>query len=138
MKKYFLFEFFFIFNLLSGSHVDIIDTTEDGGGQLGSEGVPGSVLDFLDWVGAALGCWNFNLNLLLAIDGVAWDQVLGGQDVLFALGDEDTAMSVRLDDNFGAAFGTTTTTAASSTTTSAASATTTASWRLSETSTAAS
>lgn len=32
-----------------GGHVNVVDTTENGGGQLGTEGVPNAVLDFGPW-----------------------------------------------------------------------------------------
>lgn len=115
-------------NLFAGSHVDVVDTTENGGCQFRSEGVPRAVLDFLDWVGAALGSRNFNLDFLLAVDSVARDEILGCEDVLLALCDEDSAMSVWFDDYFGASSGTSTTTTASSATASSAPATTTSSW----------
>ena len=47
--------------LFARAHVNVVDTTKDGGSQLGTEGIPRSVLDFLDWVCASLWCWDFNL-----------------------------------------------------------------------------
>ena len=72
--------------LLARAHVDVVDTAQDGSGQLGAEGIPRAVLDLLDGVGAALWSWYLNLifqlthelinaqlylNLLLAVYGIA-------------------------------------------------------------------
>ena len=47
--------------LLARAHVDVVDTAQDGSGQLGAEGIPRAVLDLLDGVGTALWSWYLNL-----------------------------------------------------------------------------
>ena len=61
--------------------------------QLAPERVPHAVLDFRA-VDAAVDGY-----ALLAVDGLAGDEVLGDEHLLFALCDEDACMPVRLDDH---------------------------------------
>lgn len=85
------------------------------------------------------------LNLLLAVYGVSGNQVFGGKDVLFALGNVNATVSVWLDNDLHATTSTATSAAASTTAASTAStataeasaAATTSAWTLAETATAA-
>ena len=76
------------------------------------------------------------LDFLLSVDSISWNQILGGKDVFFALGNVNTAVSVWLDNDLGSTFGTSTATTASSASTaatsSAATTTSASAWRFSE------
>lgn len=78
--------------------MDVVHAAEDSCGQLGAEGVPDAVLDF----GCCGGCitvgdcggWGVDGDALLAVDGFAWGQVLGDEEVFFAAGYEDAGVAV--------------------------------------------
>jgi hypothetical protein len=82
-------------NLGTGLHVDLIETTEDTGSHLGTEGVPHTVLDLGDGtilVGRAL-----DGDALLTVNGLTRGQVLGDEQILLATAsDEDTSVTVGL------------------------------------------
>lgn len=87
-------------NLGSRAHVDVVDTTKDTGSQLGTEGVPDAVLDSRgSGILAVLGLLSTDADALLAIDALAGGQVLGDEEILLSAGDEDTGVTVRLDDD---------------------------------------
>jgi hypothetical protein len=71
-------------DLLSGSDVDVIESTEDTGGKLGAERVPHAVLDLLRWQ-FGVGRGGFNRDALLAVDRVAGNEVASDEKVLLAL-----------------------------------------------------
>lgn len=87
--------------------MNVIHTTKDAGCQLGTERVPNAVLGLCGGrcIAIGTGCgtgdsgWSVDGDALLAVDGLAWCQILGNQEILLAAGDEDTGMSVGLDDN---------------------------------------
>jgi hypothetical protein len=83
-------------DLLSRRDVDLVETSKDTSGKLGSEGVPHSVLG-LD-LGSVLSGGSDG-DSLLSVDGVSGDEVSGDEEVLLALGDEDTLVPVRLEDD---------------------------------------
>ena len=88
-------------DLAAGLHVDVLETTEDTCCQLGSERVPDAVLGLGgDWgaVGAVgvAGAGSVDADALFAVNGLAGCEVLGGEEIFLAAGDEDTGMSVRL------------------------------------------
>mmetsp|Transcript_41535 Transcript_41535/g.104740 ORF Transcript_41535/g.104740 Transcript_41535/m.104740 type:complete len:249 (-) Transcript_41535:128-874(-) len=110
-------------NLGTGTDPDVLDTTQNGGGDLGTERVPHTVLDLLS-------IRTIDADALLAIYILSRNHVAGNQCILFATSQEDTGMTMLFDKNLGttlhAATCTTATSAASSaraTTTSAASST---------------
>ena len=86
------------------AHVDVVDTTEDTGSQLGTEGVPDAVLDGRGSgsvvVASLLAA---NADALLAVDALAGCQVLGDKEILLSAGNEDTGVTVRLDNGLTAA-----------------------------------
>ena len=115
--------------------MDFINTTENSSSELRSERIPRSVFDFLDWVGRSFWSWNLNLrnvfkqtvgscyfylNFLFTVDGIARNQVLSDKNIFLALRDENSSVSVGLDDDLGTA--TSTSAAAAESTASAASA----------------
>lgn len=134
-------------NLGSRAHVDVVDTTEDTSSQLGTEGVPDTVLDGRrGGLVAALSLFGTNAYALLAVDALTGGQVLGNKEVLLSTGNEDTSVAMGLDNNLtiallvawieadlgmnlrsatGAAASTTTSTAARTATRSTAAASTT-------------
>jgi hypothetical protein len=63
--------------------VDVVQTTEDTGGQLGSEGVPHPVLDLLVFSSRRVG--GRDGDALFAVDRVAGDEVAGDEEVFLAL-----------------------------------------------------
>jgi len=112
-------------NLLAGGDVDVVNTTEDTGSDLGTERVPDAVLD----LGAIS---TLDRDALLTVDRLARDQVLGQEVVLLTVGNEDTLVTMGLDSDLGTTTGTTagtttatTVTAETATSTTAATATTT-------------
>lgn len=111
-------------DLLAWSNTQLIDTTHDTGSQLGSERVPHTVLNLGSW-GTLLFGWLVNRDSLLSVDRLTWGHVSGDQQVLLTSGNENTSVSVWLDDNLGTTSSTTsgTTSATSGTTTSATSGT---------------
>lgn len=73
--------------------VDGLETTEDTGSQLGSEGVPDSVLGLGGR--AVLGLCVLNRNALLVVDALARGKVGGCQEILLAAADdEDTTVTM--------------------------------------------
>jgi len=106
-------------DLLARGNVDVINTSENTGSDLGAERVPDTVLN--------LGAIDtLNGDSLLTVDGLAGDQVLGQEVVLLSVSDKDTLMSVGLDGNLGTTLGATAGTAATATGSTASTATTTA------------
>lgn len=100
--------------------VDLVKTTEDTGGDLGAERVPDAVLDLggdglAVLVGARGG--GVDRNALLAVDGLAGGQVTGDQHVLLCTGNEDTLVTMLLDNDLGTTTGTSTGTTTSTTVT---------------------
>lgn len=83
-------------HLLTGGDVDVVHAAEDAGRELGAERVPHAVLD-LGAVRAVHG------DALLAVDGLAGDQVARHQQVLLAARHKDARVPVRLDDDARAA-----------------------------------
>lgn len=79
-------------HLHARSDVDVADTAEDTGSELGAERVPHTVLDL-----AAIGA--VHRDALLAVDGLADDHVAGAEHVLLATGNEDTLETMRFDDH---------------------------------------
>ena len=74
--------------------MDVVQTAEDTGGQLGPERVPNAVFDlFL----LALGIGGRDRDALLAIDRLAGSHVARDEQVLFALGNVDAGVLVRLE-----------------------------------------
>lgn len=133
-------------NLGTGLHVDVVHTTQDTGSQLGTEGVPHTVLDLGD--GAVLSGGGLDRDTLLAVHGLAGGQVLGDKQILLTTtGNEDTGVTVGLlcrkskvsdwipsycrhletyDDNLSTTTGTGSTAAATARSTTASTGTTTA------------
>jgi hypothetical protein len=111
-------------DLLSGTDVNVVETTEDTGGQLGAERVPHAVLDLLGREGR-VGVGLLDRDALLAVDRVTGDEVAGDEEVLLALGDEDSRVTVRLEDHLrtGSTLGTDTTASSTATATSGSSTT---------------
>lgn len=73
--------------------VDGLKTTEDTGSQLGTEGVPNTVLGLGS--GAVLGLSVLDGNTLLVVDALAGGQVGSGEQILLATADnKDTLVSV--------------------------------------------
>jgi hypothetical protein len=90
-------------DLGSRAHVDVVDTTEDTGSQLGTEGVPDTVLNSRgSGILAVLGLLGTNADALLAVDALAGSQVLGDEEVLLSAGNEDTGVTVGLDNDLTA------------------------------------
>lgn len=86
-------------DLAAGLHEDVLHTTEDTSGQLRTEGVPDTVLSLGRSGSLAVGggrAGGLDADALLAIDSLAWGQVLGDKQVLLAASDENTGVSVRL------------------------------------------
>lgn len=87
-------------DLASRAHVDVLHTTEDTSSQLGTEGVPDTVLSLCRSGGLAVrlgtGAGGVDADALLAVDGLAGGQVLGDQQILLAASDEDTGVPVGL------------------------------------------
>ena len=87
-------------DLGTGLHEDIIKTTEDTGGQLGSEGIPHAVFDLRGCGSIAVaigGTRSLNGNTLLSIDSFTRSQVLCDQEILLAsTGNKDTAVTMGL------------------------------------------
>jgi hypothetical protein len=91
-------------DLGSRAHVDVVDTTKDTGSQLGTEGVPDTVLDSRgSSIVALLSLLAANADALLAVDALAGGQVLGDKEILLSAGNEDTGVTVRLDNGLTAA-----------------------------------
>jgi hypothetical protein len=87
-------------DLAAGSHVDVVHTAEDAGGQLASEGVPDAVFDAAGCVLAVCAAGRgTDADALLAVDALAGRQVLGHEQIFLAARDEDTRVPVRLDDD---------------------------------------
>ena len=83
----------------AGADVDVVEAAEDAGGEFAAEGVPDAVFGFggrgVVVVGAAGGGGRVDADALFAVDGFAWCEVLGDEEVFFAAaGDEDAGMSV--------------------------------------------
>jgi len=99
-------------DLLAGGDVDVVNTSEDTGGDLGTERVPDAVLN----LGAIS---TLDRDSLLAVNRLARNQVLGQKVVLLSVGNKDTLVSVRLDSDLGTTLGTTTGATTSATTSTA-------------------
>jgi hypothetical protein len=83
-------------DLHSRLDVDVVQTTQDTGSQLGTEGVPHTVLNLGDST-ILVFFGTFNANPLLTIDGLARSQVLGDEQILLTTaGNEDTSVTVGL------------------------------------------
>jgi len=88
-------------NLATRSHVDALHTTENTGGQLGTERVPDAVLGLggCGCVAVGLVCaraGGVDADALLAVDGLTGGQVFGDEEILLAASDENTGVSVGL------------------------------------------
>lgn len=101
-------------NLGSGLDEQLIKTTENTGSQLGSEGVPHSVLDLGSLAVLSLG-GDVDGNSLLAVHGLTGGQVLGDKEILLTSGNEDTAVSMGLDNDLGSTSSTASGTASAAT-----------------------
>jgi hypothetical protein len=99
-------------NLLPRSNVDIVETAENASCELTPERIPYSVLS-LDWH-SCLVCGALDRDSLLAIDGFSGNKVAGDQKVFLAFCDEDTRVTVRLQDDVCTSFGTSATTPSAS------------------------
>ena len=87
-------------DLGSRAHVDVVDTTEDTGSQLGTEGVPHAVLDGRGSGSVVVaGFLAANADALLAVDALTGGQVLGDKEILLSAGNEDTGVTVGLDNS---------------------------------------
>jgi len=110
-------------DLTARLHVNLFHSTKDTGSQLRAEGIPDAILSLGHGraiaVGRALGSRTLENDALLAVDGFARRQILGDEQVLLAARNEDTRMSVGLDYDLLAAFGTRPTTSSSACTTAA-------------------
>jgi hypothetical protein len=117
-------------NLSTRLDVDVVQTSKDTGGNLGSEGVPDTVLD-LGGNGLSVlvgsGGRGIDRDALLSVDGLTGCQVAGHQHVLLGAGNEDTLVTVLLDDDLGSSASSSTGTTAGSSTGSSASSTSTGS-----------
>jgi hypothetical protein len=93
-------------DLRAGLNVDIVQTTENTGSDLGTERIPDTVLDF-GWYRLAILVSardrRVNSYALLAVNGLARSQIAGDQHVLLRTGNEDTLVAMLLDNDFGAA-----------------------------------
>lgn len=99
-------------------NVDVVQTTQDTSGKLGTERVPDTVLDLRN--DTVLVGRSVNGDTLLTIDSLAGGQVLGDKQIfLSTTSNEDTGVTVRLDDNLSTTLGTSSTAAATSTATTA-------------------
>lgn len=84
--------------------MDVFQTSQDAGCEFGSEGVPDAVLGLgcdgdasvavRGCCGASGGGGGVDGDSLFAVDGFAWGQVLGYEEIFFAARYEDTGMSV--------------------------------------------
>ncbi len=88
-------------DLLAWLDENTVETAKDTCSELASEGVPYTILDFRP-VDSTVDRYPF-----LAVDSFSGDKVFGDQQALLALSDEDTRVSVRLEDYIRAAPGTT-------------------------------
>jgi hypothetical protein len=95
-------------DLLSRSNVDVINTTENTSGDLGTERIPDTVFNF-----GAIS--TFNGDALFAIDSFTGNQVLGDKQIFLAASNEDTFMSVGFNDDLGSSPSTTSGTSTTST-----------------------
>lgn len=76
------------------AHVDVIQTTQNTGSQLGTEGVPDTVFG-LDSGTVGFSGRRFNRDALLTVDRLSGGQVLGDEQVFFTTaGDENTGVTV--------------------------------------------
>jgi hypothetical protein len=82
------------------THPDIVNTTKDSGSELGAERVPNTVLDLLGG-GAVLPGGPIDGDPLLSVDVLSGGGVLGDKSILLSAGDEDSSVTVRLNDNLG-------------------------------------
>lgn len=113
-------------DLLARADVNVVETAEDTGRELRAEGVPHAVLDLFGGEARVGGVGLLDRDALLAVDGLARDEVAGDEEVLLALGDKDARVPVGLEDDLGTALGADTTLAAASTATGRTTATGTA------------
>ena len=84
--------------------MDVFQSAQNAGCELGSEGVPDAVFGFGcegDACVAVCGCCGaagrgggVDGDALFAVDGFAWSQVFGDEEVFFAACYEDTGVSV--------------------------------------------
>lgn len=87
-------------DLASRAHVDVVDTTEDTGSQLGAEGVPDTVLGAAGGFGTVDGSsGGTNADALLAVDALTGGQVLGNEEILLSARNEDTGVAMGLDND---------------------------------------
>lgn len=70
-------------DLLARGNVDIVHTTEDTGGDLGTEGIPHTVLNLVS-------ISSLNRDALLAVHSLTGHEVLGDEEILLTPGNEDT------------------------------------------------
>lgn len=82
-------------DLGAGLHVDVVQTTEDTGSQLGTEGVPDTVLSLGD--NTIITGGGLDGDALLAVNSLTRGQVLGDKQILLTTtGNEDTGVTVVL------------------------------------------
>lgn len=76
-------------------HVDVVKTTQDTGSQLGTEGVPHTVLSLGD--NTIITSGGLDRDALLAVNSLTGGQVLGDEQILLTTtGNEDTSVTVVL------------------------------------------
>jgi hypothetical protein len=83
----------------AGTDVDVVEPAQDTGCELGAKGVPDAILGFEGWGVAIHGFGGLGRvvdgDAFFAVDGFAWCQVFGDEEVFFAAaGDEDAGVTV--------------------------------------------
>lgn len=84
------------------AHVDVVDTTKNTSRQLGTERVPNAVLNGRGSSLIAVSLLSTNADALLAVDALAGGQVLGDKEILLTTSDEDTSVTMGLDNGLTA------------------------------------
>lgn len=77
---------------------DFVHATQDARSKLTPERIPHAILDFRT-VRAIVPTARLDRDSLLAVDGLAGDEIFGDEHGLLALGDENPLVLVRLDDD---------------------------------------
>lgn len=119
-------------HLGTGCDEDFIETTKDTSSQLASERIPHAVLR-LDGSGGGVGSSALDGYPLFAVNALPWDEILGDKEMLLAFGDENTRVTMRLEDNICTSSGaapsaSTTSTSSTRSTPATPSRTTTSTW----------
>ena len=87
-------------HLLPGSDPNIIQTAKNTCSQLAPEWIPHTVFD-LDGRRSGIGGGGIDGYPLFAINALAWNEVLGDEELVLAFCDEDAGVSVRLENDLG-------------------------------------